>query len=63
MRIIVDYDLCEANAICQRVAPEVFKVDEQDKLHILQESPAEDLREKLQTAVRRCPRRALKLED
>jgi ferredoxin len=63
MRIIVDYDLCEANAICQRVAPEVFKVDEQDKLHILQERPAEDLREKLQTAVRRCPRRALKLED
>ena len=63
MRIIVDYDLCEANAICQRVAPEVFKVDEQDKLQILQDSPAEDLREKLQVAVRRCPRRALRLED
>ena len=63
MKIEVDWDLCEANAICQRVAPEVFKVDDQDKLHILQESPGEDLREKLQIAVKRCPRRALKLVD
>ena len=30
MKIEVDRDLCEANAICQRVAPEVFKVDDTD---------------------------------
>jgi ferredoxin len=63
MKIEVDRDLCEANAICQRVAPEVFKVDDKDMLHILQESPGEDLREKLTIAVKRCPRKALKLVE
>ena len=61
MKIEVDWDLCEANAICQRVAPELFKVDEKDTLHVLQERPDESLREKLETAVKRCPRKALKL--
>ena len=63
MKIEVDRDLCEANAICQRVAPEVFKVDDTDVMQILNERPAEDLREKLQIAVRRCPRKALKLVE
>ena len=63
MKIEVDWDLCEANAICQRVAPEVFKVDDKDMLHVLQERPGEDLREKVEIAVKRCPRRALKLVE
>jgi ferredoxin len=63
MKIEVDWELCEANAICQRVAPEVFKVDEQDVMHLLLEKPPESLREKLQIAVKRCPRRALKLVE
>jgi ferredoxin len=63
MKIEVDWDLCEANAICQRVAPEVFKVDDSDTLHVLQERPAEPLREKLEIAVKRCPRKALKLVE
>ena len=63
MKIVVDWDLCEANAICQRVAPDVFKVDDKDMLHVLQEHPPEDLREKVTIAVKRCPRRALKLVE
>jgi ferredoxin len=63
MKIKVDYDLCEANAVCMKVAPEVFKVDDNDELHILDENPAEALRGKIEEAVRRCPRQALALED
>ena len=63
MKIKVDYDLCEANAICMEQAPEVFKVDEEDNLHILTEEPSESLREKVENAVRLCPRQALKLEN
>jgi len=63
MKIHVDYDLCEANAICMEQAPEVFKVDEKDELHILQEEPADALREKVEAAVRLCPRQALSLDD
>ncbi|HYB97811.1 MAG TPA: ferredoxin [Candidatus Limnocylindrales bacterium] len=63
MKVIVDYDLCEANAICMRVAPEVFKVDEKDNLHVLQENPPEELRAKVKEAVRLCPRQALSIQD
>ena len=63
MKIKVDYDLCEANAICMQQAPEIFKVDEEDNLHILDESPGPKLREKVENAVRLCPRQALSLED
>jgi ferredoxin len=63
VRIVVDEDLCEANAVCQRVAPEVFRVDDEDKLHVLQVEPPAELRAKLELAVKRCPRRALTVVD
>jgi ferredoxin len=62
MRILVDRDLCEGNAVCMKVAPEVFTEDDDDQVQLLIESPGEDLRAKVETAVRRCPRQALKLE-
>ena len=62
MRVVVDYDLCESNAICMAVAPEVFEVDEDDNLNLLQEEPPEELRGKVEEAVRRCPKQALSLE-
>jgi ferredoxin len=62
MRILVDRDLCEGNAVCMKVCPEVFTVDDDDQVRLLVEKPSEDLRAKVETAVRRCPRQALKLE-
>lgn len=62
MKIKVDYDLCEANAICMKVAPELFQVDDNDELNVLNETPGEELRAKLQECVRRCPRQALAIE-
>lgn len=62
MRILVDRDLCEGNAVCMKVCPEVFSVDENDQVQIRVETPGEDLRAKVEAAVRRCPRQALKLE-
>jgi ferredoxin len=62
MKINVDYDLCEANAVCMKVCPEVFHLDEDDNLHIKNETPPEELRAKVEEAVRRCPRQALSLE-
>lgn len=63
MKVVVDFDLCEANAVCMDVCPEVFKVDEEDNLHILIESPGEDLRARVEEAVRLCPRQALSLDE
>ena len=61
MKVVVDYDLCEANAVCMEQAPEVFKVDEDDNLHVLNESPPAKLRAKVEAAVRLCPRQALSI--
>ncbi len=63
MRVVVDYDLCESNAICMAVAPEVFEVDDDDNLNLLQEEPPEELRAKVEEAVRRCPKQALSIQD
>ncbi len=63
MRVVVDFDVCESNAICMRVAPEVFLVDDDDNLQILQENPSEELRGKVEEAVRMCPKQAITLEE
>lgn len=63
VKVIVDYDLCESNAICMGIAPEVFEVREDDLLYILQEEPGEELRERCEEAARRCPKQAITIED
>lgn len=62
MKVVVDYDLCESNAICMGIAPEVFEVRDDDNLYVLQEEPPEELRAKVEEAVRRCPKQAITLE-
>ena len=37
VKIVMDWDRCEGNAMCVRAAPEVFKVDDKDMLQILVE--------------------------
>lgn len=63
MRVVVDMDLCESNAICMQVAPEVFEVRDDDLLYVLQEEPDESLRPKIEEAVARCPKQAISIED
>lgn len=63
MRIVVDYNLCESNALCVDAAPELFEVREDDQLYVLDENPGEDLRAKLEAAVRVCPKQAIRIDD
>jgi ferredoxin len=62
VKVIVDYDLCESNAICMGIAPEVFEVRDDDNLYLLQEDPPEELRSKVEEAARRCPKAAISVE-
>ncbi len=62
MKVIVDPNLCEANAVCMSKAPEVFRVDDDDNLHVLMDEIPEALRPKVEDAVRLCPRQALRTE-
>ncbi len=63
MKIVVDFDLCESNAICMGIAPEVFEVRDDDFLYILQERPDPSLHDKVREAVERCPKQAISLEE
>ena len=63
MRVTVDQDLCESNAVCVRLVPEVFEVGEDDRLHLKQERPPDALRARVEQAVRRCPKQALSIVD
>ncbi len=63
MKIVVDRDRCEANQVCMRAAPEAFFVDERDQLHVLVEEVGPSIREKVERAVKLCPRQALSLEE
>lgn len=62
MRVLVDRDTCEGNAMCMGVAPEVFELADDGKVTIRDESPAEEMRAKMEDAVRACPTQALSLE-
>lgn len=63
MRVVVDWDLCESNALCVLAAPEVFELQDDDTLLVLQETPDESLRGKVANAIRTCPKTAISWQD
>ena len=62
MKVIANFDLCEANAVCVRCCPEVFRLEEDDTLTILGDEISEAQRPAVERAVRGCPRQALTLQ-
>jgi ferredoxin len=63
MRVVVDFDRCESNALCMAEAPEVFEVRDDDFLYVLDENPPEELRAKVVKAAMVCPKQAITVED
>lgn len=63
MRVVVDKMVCEANGVCEALAPEVFQLDDDDELHILQPEPPAELEAKARAAVDRCPKLALAIAE
>jgi ferredoxin len=61
MKVVVDWMRCDGNGACVVEAPQVFDLDDNDELVILQEEPAEDARGSVEAAVAACPKRALVL--
>ena len=61
MEIRVDRDLCEANAVCCGLAPDIFELDDDEQLVIKLPDPPADRVERVQLAVSRCPKNALEL--
>lgn len=62
MKVVVDLDTCDGNGVCMSICREVFDVRE-DGLHVLAESPGDELREKLKGAEVSCPTQAIVVKD
>lgn len=62
-KVHVDFEICESNAVCMGIIPEVFDLDDQDYLHILQEDVTPENEEQIREAVRQCPRQAITIVD
>ena len=63
LKIEVDFGLCESNAVCMGIIPEVFQVDDDDYLHVLTEDVTPENEQQVREAVRQCPRQAISIVD
>ena len=63
MKVVVDRTKCQDHGQCVIAAPEVFAMDDNSKLVLLQEEPPESLREVVEDAADVCPEQAIRIED
>jgi ferredoxin len=63
MRIVVDYNKCTGLGMCEAEAPELFEVQDDGSLLVLQEKPDADRRAELEAAVESCPTEALSIAE
>jgi sterol 14-demethylase len=59
--IAVDWDLCKGHGNCAAEAPEIFQLDEQGRLTVLQPQPSPNLLQKARAAEKYCPTQALRV--
>ena len=62
MKVVVDFDICQSNAVCMEIAPKVFEVRDDGYLYILIEEPPESMRADVEEAAERCPTGAITIE-
>jgi ferredoxin len=63
MRVEVDRDRCEGNAVCVGIAPDVFDLDDEDYAVVKVDPIPADQEEAADRAVAECPRAALNRRD
>jgi ferredoxin len=59
VRVIVDRDRCEGNAVCLGIAPDVFDLDDEDYAVVKTDPVPSDQEELVEQAIAECPRAAL----
>ena len=63
MKIKVDFDLCESNAMCEALAPDVFELDDDDFLELNTDEVTPENEQRVRQAVAACPRAAISLVE
>jgi ferredoxin len=63
MRIVVDYVKCTGLGMCEAEAPDLFEVQDDGSLSVLNENPTDEQLAAAQAAVDSCPTEALSLVE
>ena len=63
MKVKVDFDLCESNAMCEALAPDVFELDDDDFLQLNTDEVTPENEQRVRQAVAACPRAAISLVE
>lgn len=63
MRVEVDHDRCEGNAVCVGIAPKLFDLDDEDYAVVIAEPVPADQEDVAEQAIAECPRAALIRKD
>lgn len=63
MRIVVDRDKCTGLGMCEAEAPDLFEVQDDGTLTVLDEHPSSAQRDEAEAAVMSCPTEALTLVE
>jgi len=61
MRIIVDRDRCTGLGMCEAEAPDLFEVQDDGSMVVLDDAPSPDQQESIEAACAACPTGALTL--
>jgi ferredoxin len=61
-KVVVDRDVCQNHGQCVFAAPQVFELDEEGELVVLQEEVEESLRDAVEEAADVCPVQAITVE-
>ena len=59
MKVQVNHDKCEGHGKCEMAAPEVFELRDDDLSYVLVDDVSEELKPKVERAIRLCPRQAI----
>lgn len=63
MRPVVNLDRCEGNAYCVNIAPNVFRLDDDDYAVVIADPVPVEQEALVEQAIAECPRAALSRED
>jgi ferredoxin len=63
VRVVVDRDRCEGNAVCVGISPDIFDLDDEDYAVVKKDPIPADEEDLAEQAIAECPRAALLRKD
>jgi ferredoxin len=61
--VVVDFDLCASNAVCVGIAPDVFAMQDDGSLAILDFESTDEARQLVEETVLMCPTQAISIRE